>query len=468
MYFLIMISIILFSQISFAAPLSVSCRWNGEHWILVNTQNVVIGKQNSFSDQATCEESKATRKGNLICGWNGQYDQIYNLENGVGIGEGYNDVSQCGSILKAQSGSPNNSFICSWNGSYYAPFVRASGQLVSGSRTGWLDYTECYQKSVLKSHQTLICGWNGMPVLYSIEGKPISTDFKSMEDCNGLLELMKRNGASTHAVTGDLNSNLQEGFTRAESFQEVGFPMKICEVKEHRYHLTKNEAGYLTKECSPEVLYSWGSFDKLQWFTNNLNDKKKWVSPLPRGLFTTPSAAGTFGYGPIAIRLKIKPSARFKLLVSPPFSTCDDYVSGRQIKAAEYQNTIIVRLDLRSDGYSFADYTVCSPEVIESWSYGTKEHFDEILRDHNWMTTQHYYNWDAYVKLNGVDKYLDNTLDNSWAENSTTYSLEVIQRRMSLQRALIEGGFGEILFNNPANKQKHFKITKPNYFLQSK
>ena len=35
---------------------------------------------------------------------------------------------------------------------------------------------------------------------------------------------------------------------------------------------------------------------------------------------------------------------------------------------------------VRSDGI-YADWTICSPEVIHSWSYGTKKHYDEIIKD---------------------------------------------------------------------------------------
>lgn len=320
-------------------------------------------------------------------------------------------------------------------------------------------------QALADSYQDVYCESNGR--LMARNGAVISQDFKSVADCNGLLSLLRRQAASTTYLNSRKNRDLTIGFLQATSFSGIGFPQKLnCEVKSQRYHLTHNKDGYITPECTPEVLYSWGGFDKLNWFVNNLGNSK-WPHQLPRSLFTTSSAAATFGYGPVAIRIKVKPSVRFRLVVSPSGNTCEHYISEGYLTSQNLSNTIIARLDLRDDGLSFMEYAICSGGVIESWSYGMPEHFDEILRDHHWMTTKHFYQWEAYAKRNGVDKYLDNDLDTTSTKYKAVYSLEVLQARIGMLRALTNDGFGQVLAPSAQARARHFRITKPNYFLRS-
>lgn len=323
------------------------------------------------------------------------------------------------------------------------------------------------QIALASAYQDVYCQNSSVPLLYARSGMLISRDFKTSADCEGLLSLLRAQSVSTQHLTSWQDRDLKKGFRRAAGFEDVGFSQKHCEVKEHRYHLTKNQNGFIVPECTPEILYSWGGFDKLNWFVSNMGNGKKWPSPMPRGLFTTASAAGTFGYGPVAIRIKVRPTVRFKLVVSPGTSTCAGYFANGTISHDSAKNTIVSRLDLRADGLSFLEYTICSPEVIDSWSYGKSEHFDEILRDHNWMLTKNYYYWDAYSKYNGVDVYLNNTLDQAAASYKTIYTVESIQKRMGLLRALIQGGFGQIMAQSPEARARHFKVTRPNYYIQS-
>lgn len=113
--------------------------------------------------------------------------------------------------------------------------------------------------------------------------------------------------------------------------------------------------------CAPDTLYSWGPKAKLVSIRNTLQDNKVWKGPANPGrlLFTTFSAIGTFGYGLIPIRFKIKPSTQFA------WEHPDD------------GNTV------QYFGFSVQqDYVIHDAAVIESWSFGTPEHYDEIVRDY--------------------------------------------------------------------------------------
>lgn len=96
-----------------------------------------------------------------------------------------------------------------------------------------------------------------------------------------------------------------------------------------------------------------------------------------------------------------------------------------------------------------------------------KEHYDEILRDHNWMTTQNYYYWEGYSKSNGVDDYIGNTIDNTLEANRTNFSMNSFTRRMTFLKALTASGVGQVLSPKNATEvsvRNHFKTAKPIYF----
>jgi hypothetical protein len=75
-------------------------------------------------------------------------------------------------------------------------------------------------------------------------------------------------------------------------------------------------------------------------------------------IFTTPSASSTFGYGLIPVRFKIKKGTPFK-----------------ETTYGARMHSVGVRLG------RFQDFTIQDPSVIENWSYGTPELYDEIVRD---------------------------------------------------------------------------------------
>lgn len=98
--------------------------------------------------------------------------------------------------------------------------------------------------------------------------------------------------------------------------------------------------------CDVDTVYSWGSLAKLETLKATLRDRSKWQGePNPgRMLSTLFSAVGSYAYGPIPVRLKLKPSAA--------------HVNPR------------------------GEHTIRDGSEIESWSFGAPEHYDEIVRDY--------------------------------------------------------------------------------------
>ena len=82
---------------------------------------------------------------------------------------------------------------------------------------------------------------------------------------------------------------------------------------------------------------------------------------VPKGaLYTSMSPVATYMYGEVPIRIKIRPKTSFVVDVF-----CDEETPHKPC----YRNLI------------YQDFTIYDANVIESWSFGTAEHYDEIVRD---------------------------------------------------------------------------------------
>ncbi|HND84177.1 MAG TPA: hypothetical protein PLU50_00150 [Pseudobdellovibrionaceae bacterium] len=298
--------------------------------------------------------------------------------------------------------------------------------------------------------------------LENSDGEIISAAIKKETECLALAELMEH---SSKRLTP--KSKEPSYFDINGPDESIGFPLKKCEVKKYNYHLVKSEDGYLLDECAPDTLYSWGGADKAKWFRENLSDGKQWPSLLPRSLYTIFSPAGSFGYGIIPLRFKIKPGVRFMLVVNPPTSKCEEFKQENIISSSqELRNTIITRLIIRNGGFSFLEHIICSPEVIESWSYGYTYHYDEILADHDWITTHHFYHWESYSKQDGKDKYLDANIDKD--SYGTDFSLNAFRERMAFLKSVGAARLGYLAAEAGEDyrqkRQNHFRTQKPIYF----
>lgn len=298
--------------------------------------------------------------------------------------------------------------------------------------------------------------------LVNEDGKVVSSVMKKESECSALVELMEHSSKRLEP-----QSKEPRYFEINGPDENVGFPQKKCEIKKYNYHLAKSEDGYLLDECAPDTVYSWGGPEKAKWYRENLADGKVWPSLLPRSLYTVYSPAGTFGYGTIPLRFKIKPGIRFKLLVNPSTNKCEELKQEKLISSnSELRNTVFTRLVVRDGGFSFLEQIICSPDVIESWSYGYTYHYDEILADHSWITTHHYYQWESYSKQDGKDKYIDANIDKD--QYGTDFSISAFRERMAFLRAVGEARLGYLAVEQSSDyrqkRNSHFQTSKPIFF----
>jgi hypothetical protein len=235
-----------------------------------------------------------------------------------------------------------------------------------------------------------------------------------------------------------------------------GFPYKNCEDPGRGDHLVATDKnGQIPAACVPDTFYSWGGAEKLDWFRTHLGDRKAWIKNLPRPLFTTQSPVATFAYGPIALRIKIKPGTKTRFL--------DEDYAGEycdSLNETEKQNTLVLRFIVTARSGTALDYIFCSTGPIESWSYGTRAHYDEVVNELSWIKTHDAKDYELYFKMAGEDSLFDTGLDGK------DFSEEVLTSNLQQFYSFAASNRGRIYYNTGVPKEEagHFKTAHPSYF----
>ncbi len=130
--------------------------------------------------------------------------------------------------------------------------------------------------------------------------------------------------------------------------------------------------GFLISSALPDTLYAWMRPDRLSSFFDEprfaraINDRDHFA----RALWRTP--AGSFGYGGVSVRAKLRDDVNFVELSD----------ESRVIQDLENVASIYHSVFVRAiPGYGFHEYLVASPYVFHSMSTGTPEHAAEIASE---------------------------------------------------------------------------------------
>lgn len=243
---------------------------------------------------------------------------------------------------------------------------------------------------------------------------------------------------------------------------QVGYTLKACENSQRENHVLKfKTTGGLDETCMPDTLYSWGTFERLQWFEKT--QKETGLLPIKAGeahqLYTWRSPIGSFSYGDMAIRIKLKKGTKFR------FSNRNLECSSA-LKPSEYETHVMVRYWQCNNCYNSSvtytgvDYILCSAGPIESWSYGLTEHYNEMVRELDWMDSHTFKEFDTYLKGNGFDLLFSNELDHKdWTRLH-------LKKNFEIMRELIQERRGKIYYSKDikSNPQEHFATQKPIFY----
>lgn len=222
--------------------------------------------------------------------------------------------------------------------------------------------------------------------------------------------------------------------------------LQSCRDRGYQTNKLKPGTDELFPGCEPDVLYSWGPQVKIEDFKKVMGIGP-WAKFLPRTIFTTRSPIATFGYGPVSMRIKLISNVKFK---NSGYYLCKG--------TAEELTTVFFRKD-----DSYADWVICSPNVIHSWSYSLKPHYDEMIKDYQQRKVKpieaDYYGSNQYQQQNIFTHNLDG---HNFSEMTLVHYLKGILKQ-------IETNQNGIFYNpdipeNQKNIQNHFMTTVPTYF----
>lgn len=235
------------------------------------------------------------------------------------------------------------------------------------------------------------------------------------------------------------------------------YPLQNCENAEFRQHTVATDGDYLRSDCTPEVVYSWGTLEKAKVFGNflaKLDSTSNRDFP-ERLLFASRTPTSTFGYGNTLLRIKLRPGTRIQFMpIGTTLVTKEQLCANDSVKALYYERGNEQRL-------SMVDYVFCGTNAIESISYGLPGALREIVNEIAWMKSTSYLNYDLWAKTYNVDtQFFAIPLDK--AEFSQNALNARIVRYLGLlntnQSALYErrGEAGGV--------ESHFRTLQPSYF----
>lgn len=202
----------------------------------------------------------------------------------------------------------------------------------------------------------------------------------------------------------------------------------------------------MSSACRGDTFYSWGSLQKIESLKSVMGNKS-WQNKM-QALYLARTPIGSFGYGLYAVRVKVRADVQWKKI---------DY-GVTPCSTAENDRTIFFRTKPIYESALF-DIIICSPQVIESWSYGTREHYDEIVKDVEWTInkkrseeiTEMYINDPRFLNAQGID--------------GMDFRVEGITPRLKAHLKISQENTGEV-FGHPILKRMnhHFQTNYPIYF----
>jgi hypothetical protein len=211
----------------------------------------------------------------------------------------------------------------------------------------------------------------------------------------------------------------------------------------------------LEEKCSPDVLYSWGPVVKLKNMMKNMPDDKTWSGApnsfilnqsnssengkLQGTLFMALTPAASYAYGPVLMRIKLKKKTPFKVMA--------------------YDSMVEVGVG----SGNVREFVLNNSSLIESWSFGTEEIYDELVRDLmriNQNKRADLLFTDEKSDLKGIGQLFTGAVDGVKFDEETLKSnlLELIN--------VILNNKGQVIYQKGEchNPDVHYSTEKPTWF----
>jgi hypothetical protein len=249
----------------------------------------------------------------------------------------------------------------------------------------------------------------------------------------------------------------------AQTWPSRGYTWQSCYKSNTGTTIPFDAEGKFVSACAPDTLYAWHTDEQL-----NLAIRSESVSTLLKlkarstrsFLWRTP--VGSFGYGPRAVRLKLKPNVKF---VKVEFDNRDCQTLKETYNVGK---TVFTHASADIGNGDYSEYIICSDDVVESWSTDMSFAAQEMSKDYARVKAQEQAGTKNYDSLFGTDAStkppwsIDQNWDNSF--QTTDWSEDGLQTNIA--RAKAHSGEGRVYFDPQAvpSLWNHFATTTPGYF----
>jgi hypothetical protein len=218
-------------------------------------------------------------------------------------------------------------------------------------------------------------------------------------------------------------------------------------------------------QCSIDTIYSWQNLK----FIKSLAAKSTPNNVLPFGrsprgwkvLYFWRTPAGIHAYNKYFIRVKLRPQTKF-ILIGDIHYPCELPKFKNKLK-----DSLFVRFYRNLKGQEISEYMLCSSGPVASWSYGTRESYNELNREINWILEKDTTNWEPFVKTRKL--YLNyfrnkkvakrNLVPMEFRESMTLGQL--FKATETNKKKAKEMGLGKLVEYRPATQFLGYHIDKP-------
>ena len=384
-------------------------------------------------DLETCESLiDSSFGGGLVCTHAYVLETTALINTRTGRVLGYNiPESRC--IQMAKSTASQIPFYCSKEGTDVYAYSKRSPHKLFATKYSSVD--ECAEKGTAKLLEIAQCsqiqGCEALDLVMTFQ--PLREDSQSTSPLPRLFEPLKSLPVHEKPL-----AQCQEN-TRGGRLHGSRYADKI-------------DANHLIlPECSQDVLYAWFHPSRIGSLVDELKSKPH--DNLSKTLWMSTSPSGSFGYGEVPVRIKLKTNVRIQR--NELFGNSCDALRGAGVAI---NNQVIVR----ESAQGFDEYIVCSADVVESISTDSPEIYNEIVQDLVWKDTHPSSQYICFARgvdgdCRDVNSRLDSHLGTDFSSAALLKRLEDLRHRAGKER--------EVVFStgSPQDRSAHFQ-RKPIYF----
>lgn len=249
--------------------------------------------------------------------------------------------------------------------------------------------------------------------------------------------------------------------------QTTNIDWKTCQNPE-RANITIpfNQKNEFVANCAPEVLYSWRESAVLE---KMIEAQKKGVGPVKshpgKQLYLSKTPLSSHSYGDTAARIKLKKDVRF-IFANAESSVYENAVRDCPYYEKKYPKDYDKMVLVANLQYlEFQEYILCTDGPIESWSYGTSEHLNEVEKEFSYFKKHPEPGQHENVQASAPLAYTEENKKKYHCADYKNCMLSELEKRIKLHRDLVKKNMGQIFYLDPAaTKESHFHSTKKYYY----